>query len=512
MHQSISSSYQSALDFLLSRIDYERATMVPYHRREFHLDRMHDLLGRLDNPHLALKVVHIAGTKGKGSTAAMTAAMLSAAGYRTGLYTSPHLDRVEERLMIDGCPCTPEQFVALVDRLRPVVEAIDDEGTGVDARVRDGFFGPTYFEITTAMAFLHFAEERTEVAVVEVGLGGRLDSTNVVRPLVSVITSISFDHMKQLGSTLDAIAREKAGIIKPGVPVVSGVLAEEARRAIEEVSRERGSTISQLGVDFDFVYRPPHELESAAALGEIDFRFLPDGGWPGLDRREAPVRGPTGASAAPPAAATPSHRDLLGVLNSDGLCGNLELALLGRHQASNAAVALATIAELRRQGWNVPESAVRRGLAETRCPARVEVVSRRPTIVIDTAHNLASIHSLVETLDESFSARRRLLLFAATQEKQVREMLETLLPRFDHVILTRYWNNPRAMPLEHLAELAATVSSVPQEVVPTPSEAWRRIRQLTTPEHLVCVTGSFFLAAEIRAQIGAENGSLGFDS
>jgi dihydrofolate synthase/folylpolyglutamate synthase len=376
--------------------------------------------------------------------------------------------------MIDGCPCTPGQFIALLDRLRPVVEAIDDEGTGADAQIRDGFFGPTYFEITTAMAFLHFAEERTDVAVIEVGLGGRLDSTNVVRPLVSVITSISFDHMKQLGSSLDAIAREKAGIIKPGVPVVSGVLADEARRAITEIGRERGSTISQLGVDFDFTYRPPHELDSAAALGEIDFRFPQ--------------------------------------LNSDGRCGNLKLALLGRHQASNAAVALATIAELRRQGWNVPESAVRRGLAETRCPARIDLVSRRPTIVIDTAHNLASIRSLVETLDESFSSRRQLLLFAATQEKQVREMMEILLPRFDRVILTRYWNNPRGMPLEHLAELAAQVSSVPQEVFPTPSEAWRRIRQLTTPEHLVCVTGSFFLAAEIRAQIDAANGPLGLDS
>jgi len=170
-------------------------------------------------------------------------------------------------------------------------------------------------------------------------------------------------------------------------------------------------------------------------------------------------------------------------------------------------VAVATIYELRRQGWNVPEAAIRRGLAETRCPARVEIVARRPTILIDTAHNLASVRSLVETLDESFSAPRRLLLFAATQEKQVREMLEILLPRFDRVILTRYWNNPRGLPLEHLAELAAEISPAPHEVFPTPREAWRRVRELTTPEHLVCVTGSFFLAAEIRSAIAAEGRS-----
>jgi dihydrofolate synthase/folylpolyglutamate synthase len=465
-------SYDAALEFLMSRIDYERATNVPYHRREFHLDRMHELLGRLGNPHERLKVVHIAGTKGKGSTAAMIAAMLSAAGYRTGLYTSPHLDRVEERLMIDGRACSPEQFVKLLNRVRPAVESIEarDMGQGAGGREPEtGLVGPTYFEITTAMAFLHFADERIDIAVVEVGLGGRLDSTNVVHPLVSVITSISFDHMKQLGSTLDAIAREKAGIIKPGIPVVSGVMGDEPRRAIDEVRRQKDAAICQLGVDFDFDYRPPHELERAASASEIDFR---------LERPGDCVR-----------------------------FDNLELALLGRHQAANASVAVATIYELRRQGWNVPEAAIRRGLAETRCPARVEIVARRPTILIDTAHNLASVRSLVETLDESFSAPRRLLLFAATQEKQVREMLEILLPRFDRVILTRYWNNPRGLPLEHLAELAAEISPAPHEVFPTPREAWRRVRELTTPEHLVCVTGSFFLAAEIRSAIAAEGRS-----
>ncbi|HKD36341.1 MAG TPA: Mur ligase family protein, partial [Pirellulales bacterium] len=264
MDQDTSARYRAALDFLLGRIDYERAATVPYHRRAFHLERMRDLLSQLGNPHDSLKVVHIAGTKGKGSTAAMIAAVLSAAGYRTGLYTSPHLDRIEERLMIDGRPCSPEQFVDLLERVRPAVEAMDEDRRSEVGSRKSEVAGPTYFEITTAMAFLHFAEQATDIAVIEVGLGGRLDSTNVVIPLVSVITSISFDHMKQLGSTLDAIAHEKAGIIKRGVPVVSGVLGDEPRRAIEEVGRGQNSALIQLGVDFDFVYRPPHELESTA--------------------------------------------------------------------------------------------------------------------------------------------------------------------------------------------------------------------------------------------------------
>ena len=187
------------------------------------------------------------------------------------------------------------------------------------------------------------------------------------------------------------------------------------------MARGRGATICQLGVDFDVGYRPPHALDSAAAAGQIDFQLRHADG---VERRE-----------------------------------NLELALLGRHQAANAAVALAAIAELRRQGWRIPEGAIRRGLAQVRCPARIEIVSRRPTIVIDTAHNPASARSLTETLAESFTARRRLLLFAATLDKQVREMLESLLPAFDHVILTRYRTNPRGVPLEELTALAATISA-----------------------------------------------------
>jgi len=458
--------YGEAMQFLLGRIDYERATAAPYPARDFRLDRMHELLRRLGNPHQKYPTIHVAGTKGKGSTAAMTAAILSAAGYRTGLYTSPHLDRLEERIVIDGMSCPPDQIVSLVDRIRPVVDALDslpsDSGDGAPSPLS----APTWFEITTAMALLHFADERVDMAVVEVGLGGRLDSTNVIQPLVSIITSISFDHMKQLGSTLSAIAREKAGIIKPGVPVVSGVTDPEARQSIEEVRRRQDSPLIQLGVEFDFRYRPPRDLDHAASAGEMDFLV------------------PAGVNR-------PRYE-------------NLRLSLIGRHQAANAAVSLAAIEQLRLAGWRIPESAIRRGLADVRWPARVEIVERQPTVVLDAAHNAASVASLLQTLDESFSpSAPRLLIFATTQDKQVREMLELLLPGFDRVLFTRYTTNPRSVSIEELAALAASISPIPQDLCETPAAAWRRARELATPAHLICATGSFFLAAELRTAITA---------
>jgi dihydrofolate synthase/folylpolyglutamate synthase len=345
----------------------------------------------------------------------------------------------------------------------------------------DPLGGATYFEITTALAFLHFVALKVDAAVVEVGLGGRLDSTNVVCPRLSVITSISFDHMKQLGSTLAEIASEKAGIIKPGVPVVSGVTSAEARRAIEEVRRRQSAPLRELGEDFDYLYRPPHDADAAAVHGEMDFDAR------GLSRF---------AKSAEQIGTVP--------LEGHWSFQKLQLALLGRHQAANAAVALAALHELRRQGWIVPEAAVRQGLQEVRLPARVEVLARQPTVVLDAAHNLASIASLLETLDESFSSRRRLLIFATTQDKQVREMLELLLPRFERVLLTRYTNNPRGVPVEELDRLAREIPGTPCEVFRVPAEAWRRACELATPEHLVCIAGSFFLAAELRPVIAAE--------
>ncbi len=467
-------SYQNAIDFLFSRIDYERNAVIPYGRREFRLDRMRELLQRLDNPQDALKLVHVAGTKGKGSTAAMIAAVLTAAGYRTGLYSSPHLECIEERMAIDGANCPPDELAGHLERLRPIVATMDRHAHRQDR------IGPTYFEITTAAALLHFAHHRVDAAVIEVGLGGRLDSTNVCRPLVSVITSISFDHMKQLGNTLAEIAAEKAGIIKPGVPVISGVQEPESRTVINSVRRRHGCTMAQLGTDFQVEYLPPHDLQIETHCGRLNFC---------------------------------SH-----VAGQARNYQAISLSLNGRHQANNAAVALATLCELQNQGWNIPEPAIRSGLINVRWPARVEVIARRPTVIVDAAHNTASIRSLLDTLRESFTVRKRWLIFATTQDKQIREMLELLLPEFDGVLLTRYLNNPRYVPIDELHELAddvqrlqrqATAASMPEPLTShgearlfscaDPQAALQQARVLAGDDDLICVTGSFFLAAEIRA-------------
>jgi dihydrofolate synthase/folylpolyglutamate synthase len=471
-----STAYQDALDFLFSRIDYERATVIAYDRREFRLDRMRELLCRLDNPHEAFPIVHVAGTKGKGSTAAMIAAVLAAAGYRTGLYSSPHLERVEERMAVDGCPCAPADFIELVARVRPIVESMDDRAEQSNSAGR-----PTYFEVTTAMALVEFARRRVDAAVVEVGLGGRLDSTNVCQPAVSVITSISFDHMKQLGNSLASIAREKAGIIKPGVPVVSGVTDREPRCVITETARERRCALAQLGEHFDLSYTAPQNLQANASRGRMSF-----------------------VSRIP---------------GQEHFYEDLELGLVGRHQATNSAVALATLAQLRARGWVVPEGAVREGLAAVCLPARVEVVARRPVVIVDAAHNEASVASLLDTLEESFSAQRRWLIFATTQDKPVREMLAQLLPRFEGVVLTRYLNNPRFVPVEELGSLAAQVAAELNGAAgkrganwlhccASPTEAWHYARTLASPDDLICVTGSFFLAAEMRGLLQRDDRSM----
>lgn len=450
---------ESALAYLLSRIDYERSASVSYREDDFRLDRMRELLDRIGNPQLGLPIVHLAGTKGKGSTAGMIASVLSASGYRTGLYTSPHLQRVEERFSLDGVPCPSARFVELAVQVRRAVDEMDRRMEMLGAQKC-----PTFFEITTAMALLHFATARAEAAVLEVGLGGRLDSTNVCQPEISIITTISFDHMSQLGNTLAAIATEKAGIIKPSVPVVSGVVAQEPREVITRIARERGARLYVMEDDFDFTYA----RDNAAA--RLDYRERIDG----RERRLEDVK----------------------------------VGLLGRHQAANAATALATLGRLSELGWSVSEQATREGLATVRCPARVEVVATRPTVIIDVAHNVAAIDALCQVLDEGFPADRRVLIFAASRDKDVRGMLRLVLPRFQHVVLTRYLENPRSFDPEALLEFAETIhsenpgaSATCVEVASDPASAWQRACELATPEHLVCITGSFFIAAETQAVI-----------
>jgi dihydrofolate synthase/folylpolyglutamate synthase len=449
------SARDAAIEWLMGRINYERTAVIPYQERQLKLDRMRQLLTRLGQPDAGMKIVHVAGTKGKGSTSAMIAAVLTAAGYRTGVFSSPHLERIEERFAVDGTPCTAEEITALVNRLRPVVRSMDDEAAGEG----EPMGGPTYFDLTTAMALLHFVERQADAAVLEVGLGGRLDSTNVCLPVVSVITSISFDHMKQLGNTLAEIAREKAGIIKPGVPVVCGVSAPEAQAVIAGTAREHGCRLIQLGRDFDYVYNAPSQDLS----GSIDFSFSVAG-------QEHEIR-------------------------------DVKLAMRGPHQGQNAAVALATLAELRHQGWCVSTEAVRLGMSRATLPGRVELVSVEPTIVIDTAHNAASANALIETLAEFQTPARRTVVLSISRDKDVRAILQELTPHFDRFIVTQYQENPRAVSAHTLAEILREVlAGRPGEVTvcQTPALAWRHVQQTSMPRELLCITGSFFLAAEMR--------------
>jgi dihydrofolate synthase / folylpolyglutamate synthase len=445
-------SYEQAIEFLFSRVNFERLSGTEYTADDFKLDRMRELLGRLGDPQESIPAVHIAGTKGKGSTAALVAQIVSAAGIRTALFTSPHISAFEERMAVDGVIPGQDELARLVDRVAGVVADLDKT---------PGQMSPTYFEIATAMAWLYFRERRAEIAVLEVGMGGRLDATNVCRPAVSVITTISRDHTRQLGSRIEQIAREKAGIIKAGVPVVSGVTTDPARTVIAETCAAHAAPLFLFGRDFDCDYQPATigPGEGAAAGGRANVR------------------------------------------TSRAVWSNLALPLVGEHQARNLALAAAAVERLQEQGWKIPAAAIPAGLVRLRWPGRIEILGRAPTVIVDAAHNWEAVAALLRTLDESFRSRRRILIFAATRDKDVSGMLRQLLPRVDSTVLTCCQNNPRHVPVESLSRLARQLSDQPLHVASDPAAAWKLAGRFAGAEDLICVTGSFFIAAELRELI-----------
>jgi dihydrofolate synthase/folylpolyglutamate synthase len=435
-------TYAEAIQYWFERVNYEHKTPQA---ADLKLQHMRTLLKRLGEPHQRLRILHVAGSKGKGSTAAMLAAVLGAAGYRTGLFTSPHLAAVEERIQVERQPISPSELAALMAEIRAAAGDLEPE--------------LTFFEVGTALGFLHFVRRRVDVALVEVGLGGRFDSTNVCRPLVSIVTSISLDHTQVLGDTVEQIAREKAGIIKPGRPTVSGVRGDGPRQVIVDTCRQRGSQLRQIDVDFRYDYEPGLVGASAerAAVAHVHT-------W----RRDWP---------------------------------DLALGLIGEHQAHNAALAVATVEVLGELGLPIDEVAVRRGLAEVQWPARLEVLGRRPLAVLDCAHNVASAQALARALESSFPLEpgaRRILVFAGSSDKNLAGMLQVLAPRFDRIFLTRFRASPRATPPEELAALLpADRRQVATTIVPA-VEAWRQARHEADERDLICVTGSVFLAGELR--------------
>jgi dihydrofolate synthase/folylpolyglutamate synthase len=444
-------TYEQAMKFWFGRINYEVKSPRP---RDLTLERMRELMSRLGNPQQRFRIVHVAGSKGKGSTSAMLASILSQAGYRTALFTSPHLVNVEERIQVDGTPIAAAELVRLMEE----IQAAASPGAGAPRAAARGLASNlTFFEIATALGFLQFARRSVDIAVVEVGLGGRFDSTNVCQPLVSIITSISFDHTQYLGNTLAQIAMEKAGIVKPGRPCLSGVRAPEARAVIERICRERGAPLRQVERDYRFEHEPAKiddESDQPARL-----RVHTDQEWP-----------------------------------------EMEVGLAGAHQAANAALAVAAVEELHKQGVPVNDQAVALGLAQVHWPARLEVLGRQPLVLLDCAHNVASAQALVDALRVSVADRtpggRRWLIFAGSRDKDLAGMLRVLAPEFDEVILTRYTLSPRGAAPAELASLLPPGTHA--RCCATAIEAWRTTRGLAGPHDLICVAGSVFLAGELR--------------
>jgi dihydrofolate synthase/folylpolyglutamate synthase len=447
-------TYAEALDFLYSFVDYSAVRADKYAADAFDLTRMVSLLHDLGDPQARYPVLHIAGTKGKGSVAAMCASALRAGGYRTGLYTSPHLFDFCERAQIDGQPIPRADVAAIVDQLRPLAPAHP---------------GITTFELTTALAFSYFARKNVDAAVIEVGLGGRLDATNVVQPLVTVITSLSLDHTHLLGNTLAEIAAEKGGIIKPGVPLVCAPQAAEALAVLEQLCRDRSAPFSVVGRDWHF--RPAaHDLDGQSL--EV---------WSQTEERQLEAL----RSAGHAVAWRPER---------------IEIPLLGEHQVENAAVAYAALAQLRAAGLPLAAGAVREGLRTVRWPGRFEIVSRRPYVVVDGAHNADSARRLAAALAGVFPGRRTCLVFGASADKDVAGMLAALLQPgtgVTRVLLTQAVH-PRAMEPEVLARLADP-HGVPAEQVATVGAAMARALEWAGPEDVILACGSLFIVSEAQA-------------
>jgi dihydrofolate synthase/folylpolyglutamate synthase len=453
------------LDHLLDRINFEKSTDRPYTKNDFKLARMAHLLELLGNPHLAAPVIHIAGTKGKGSVSWLIAEAFRRSGLKTGLYTSPHLLDLEERFVVDGQPIEPEELVETVDQLAPAEKACASSEHGP----------PTFFEMATAIAWLAFQKHKTKVNVIEVGLGGRLDSTNICNPTLCIITNISYDHQQQLGNTLAEIASEKAGIIKPNIPVICGAQALEAAKVIQQKAYDSRSHLEQLGRDFHVHW----------SLGQH----------------------PLSASLE----------------YSDGLRPSRHYALrmLGKHQADNAALAIAAWNQLKQLGWNLTLRPLVESLAYTQVPARMEVLSSSPFWILDTAHNEASIDALADTLESFFPSLPKSVIFACSKDKKAIEMLDRLIHLVDRIILTQFQCNPRFTPVEKLVSIANELlnksdsehqsnrkSSCEIKSAQDLSQAVQLSRlplayRLANIEPVHVITGSFFIAAEAKSFFGS---------
>ncbi len=461
--------YPSALHYLYGLTDYETERIIHYDPDTLDPSRVKRVLARLGDPHQRFSSIHVAGTKGKGSVAVMCASVLQAAGLRTGLYTSPHLHTFRERIQVNGEPIPPDALAELVQVCRPTFDTEPELTT---------------FEAITALAFVHFAQRSVDFAVVEVGLGGRLDATNVITPQVAIITSLSFDHTYLLGNTLADIAREKAGIIKPGVPTVSAPQDAEALDVIQQVCDERRSPLTLVGREW--TWRSPDSPSTPSGADDYSLRLEGQSFELHCSRDASPLE------------------------------GTYTISLLGRHQLNNAATAIAALDLLRRAGVALHPHHLRQGLVNLRWPGRFEILQQDPPLVVDCAHNADSVAKLVATLQEWFPGRQWTFILGISQDKDLTGMLQALAPLAERILVTQS-RHLRAMPSQRLARLAVDILAqlgAPHVEVKATSDAGEALNVAfnpVSPGHdlpsmfpherqasPICATGSIFLVADVR--------------
>lgn len=415
--------------------------VVRYDSATFKLDRMRALMEALSNPHQQVRMIHVAGTVGKGSTVAMIASMLQGCGYAVGQYTSPHLVDVRERITINGQLISRPEFTDLMRQAAQAATALQEE--------------PTFFELVTAVAFKHFAEQAVDFGVIEAGLGGRLDSTNIITPEATVITRIDYDHTHILGRSLPKIAAEKAGVIKRGVPVITFEQVEEVQKTLREKAEEVGAPMRIVGQDIEFSCR---------------FGASPD-------------RGP--------------HTRVCVVTETSQFM-HLPVPLPGEHQAINCALALAVIDTLKASGFECPEVPMLEGLCRTKTPGRMELVWDRPRILVDGAHNPASLAALMRCVGAHVPYDSMVCVFGCCEDKDVPAMLEKASLGGDKIIFTRAKGNPRALDPEELRRQFTELSGKMCQVARTLPEALDLATRAVGRDDLICVTGSFYLVGETK--------------
>jgi len=422
-------NYQQALEYIHGTMRFGS---------QLGLDRIRDLLERLGNPHHEFKSVHVAGTNGKGSVCSMITSVLSEQGYKVGMFISPYLEDFTERIQISGKQIPEEDLARITELVKGKVDEMVKEGKG----------HPTEFELITAIGFVYFAEQKVDAAVVEVGLGGRFDATNVVNPVLSVITSISFDHMDVLGDTLAKIAFEKAGIIKAGKPVVSYPQHPEAARVLEEVAGKQEAPLTVV---------VPEQIEPVSS--EFD-------------------------------------RQVFNYSYGEERLDGLTIHLSGKHQLLNAATALTSVMVLREIGFPISRDAIYRGMEKARWPGRLERLQKDPDIIIDGAHNEAGAQALAAAMKEYFPDRRMILVLGVLKDKEVEKILKALCSLASKVIATKP-DNPRALEADQLAE---KVKKYCRDVEPVPGieDAVHLAVGSAGPGDLILVSGSLYLIGKVR--------------